>query len=113
MRRASVVRILNSFARCELTPLQMLAQLNRARSRPRLKIGKLPLFGLRPYCGSLTIRITRWHIENALAKRREKKLSERDLVIWATMLLINDSFYWEGADAELIGQWICGLSLDL
>jgi hypothetical protein len=34
------------------------------------------------------------------------------LVDWATMLLINDCYYWKGKDAQLVGEWVGFLSLD-
>lgn len=46
-----------------------------------------------------------------LAKRRENKISEKDLVNWATMLMINDAFFWK--DEEAVGRWVNRLGLDL
>jgi hypothetical protein len=64
-------------------------------------------------CPPSSIRISRWHVENALTKARNGEVSERQLMEWATMILINDVFYWSGDDADLIGEWISRLSLDL
>jgi hypothetical protein len=74
---------------------------------------KLPFVNLNSVCPEPMFRIARWHIENALAKRRENKISERDLVNWATMLMINDGFFWKGEDAEAVGEWVNRISLDL
>src|SRR5579871_1093494 len=38
------------------------------------------------------IAITRDHIANALERKRVGKITERDLVNWATMLLLNDAY---------------------
>jgi hypothetical protein len=38
-------------------------------------------------------------------KRREKQISERDVVNWATRMMINDDFFWKGEDAEVVVEW--------
>ena len=101
------------FVRCELR-LADLCQTVRDEVGPALKHNeKLPWVNLNSVCPEPTFRITRWHVENALAKRRERKISERDLVNWATMLMINDAFFWKGEDAEAVGEWVERLHLDL
>jgi len=52
-------------------------------------------------------------VENALEKRRLKQISEQQLIDWATMIMINDAYYWEREDAEVVGDWVEQLSLDL
>jgi hypothetical protein len=68
---------------------------------------------LNQVCAEPKVRITREHIENALEKRRCEQISERQLVDWATMILINDVYFWEPEDAELVAEWVDRISLDL
>jgi hypothetical protein len=59
------------------------------------------------------IAITRRHIENALNRKREGKIEERDLVNWATLLLLNDAYVLEPGDEDLIAEWLNDISLHL
>jgi len=45
--------------------------------------------------------------------RRENAISENQLVDWATTLLTNSVFYWDGEDAKTVSEWINSISLDL
>jgi hypothetical protein len=59
------------------------------------------------------IVITREHIQNALERRRFGLISERDLVIWATVLLMNDAYALDPGDEDLIAEWLNDISLNL
>ncbi|HEX4031274.1 MAG TPA: hypothetical protein VHX20_12975 [Terracidiphilus sp.] len=59
------------------------------------------------------IVITREHIVNALERRRFELITERDLVIWATVLLMNDAYALDPADEDLIAEWLNDISLNL
>jgi hypothetical protein len=59
------------------------------------------------------IVITRDHISNALERKRFELISERDLVHWATILLLNDAYVWDAADEDLIAEWLNDISLSL
>lgn len=59
------------------------------------------------------IVITREHISNALERKRFDLISERDLVAWATVLLLNDAYVWDPADEDLIAEWLNDISLTL
>ncbi len=59
------------------------------------------------------IVITREHISNALERKRFGLISERDLVYWATILLLNDAYVWDPADEDLIADWLNDISLSL
>jgi hypothetical protein len=59
------------------------------------------------------IVITREHIENALERRRFGLVSERDLVVWATVLLMNDAYALDPGDEDLIAEWLNDISLNL
>lgn len=59
------------------------------------------------------IVITREHISNALERKRFGLISERDLVHWATILLLNDAYVLDPGDEDLIADWLNDLSLNL
>jgi hypothetical protein len=59
------------------------------------------------------IVITREHIQNALERRRFDLISERDLVVWATLLLMNDAYALDPADEDLIADWLNDISYNL
>jgi hypothetical protein len=59
------------------------------------------------------IVITREHIQNALERRRFGLISERDLVVWATVLLMNDAYALDPADEDLIADWLNDISCNL
>ena len=59
------------------------------------------------------IVITREHIANALERKRFGLIAERDLVVWATVLLLNDAYVWDPADEDLIADWLNDISLNL
>jgi hypothetical protein len=59
------------------------------------------------------IVITQAHIANALERKRTGIISERDLVRWATMLLVNDAYALDPGDEDLIAEWLNDLSLNL
>jgi hypothetical protein len=59
------------------------------------------------------IVITREHIANALERKRFELITERDLVVWATVLLMNDAYALDPADEDLIADWLNDISLNL
>jgi hypothetical protein len=59
------------------------------------------------------IAITRAHISNALEQKRLGKISEKDLVNWATLLLLNDAYVLDPGDEDLIAEWLNDISLHL
>lgn len=59
------------------------------------------------------IVITRDHIANALERKRLGKITERDLVHWATILLLNDAYVLDPGDEDLIAEWLNDISLHL
>jgi hypothetical protein len=59
------------------------------------------------------IMITREHISNALERKRFELITERDLVVWATVLLLNDAYVWDPADEDLIADWLNDISINL
>jgi hypothetical protein len=59
------------------------------------------------------IVITREHIVNALERKRFELITERDLVIWATVLLMNDAYALDAVDEDLIADWLNDISISL
>ena len=59
------------------------------------------------------IVITREHISNALERKRFELISERDLVEWATILLLNDAYVLNPGDEDLIADWLNDISDNL
>ncbi len=59
------------------------------------------------------IVITREHIVNALERKRFELVTERDLVMWATILLMNDAYALDPADEDLIAEWLNDISFNL
>ena len=59
------------------------------------------------------IVITREHISNALEHKRFEMISERDLVYWATILLLNDAYVFDPGDEDMIADWLNDISFNL
>lgn len=59
------------------------------------------------------IVIAREHIANALERKRFELITERDLVIWATVLLMNDAYALDPADEDIIADWLNDISFNL
>jgi hypothetical protein len=59
------------------------------------------------------IVITRNHISNALERKRFGLITERDLVYWATVLLLNDAYVFDPGDEDLIADWLNDISFNL
>jgi hypothetical protein len=59
------------------------------------------------------IAITRAHVANALDRKREGRVTERDLVNWAALLLLNDAYVLDPGDEDLIAEWLNDISLHL
>jgi len=50
------------------------------------------------------------HIRRAMDKRARKEINTHDLADWATMLLLNDAYGWEGPDEERIAELLNEIS---
>jgi hypothetical protein len=59
------------------------------------------------------IVITREHISHALEQKRIGLITERDLVHWATILLMNDAYVLDPGDEDLIAEWLNDMSFHL
>ena len=59
------------------------------------------------------ILVTRNHIYKALDQKRLGLISERDLVYWATMLLLNDAYEIDPEDENFVADWLNDISYSL
>jgi hypothetical protein len=57
--------------------------------------------------------ISREHIAKALEQKRLGLITERDLVHWATILLLNDAYVLDPGDEDLIAEWLNDISVNL
>jgi hypothetical protein len=56
------------------------------------------------------VRIDQEHIRRAMDKHAHEEISTNQLSDWATMLLLNDAYDWEGPDEEEIAAWLNDIS---
>lgn len=103
---------LEQFAWGKLPLEQMQAVLSKRLGSPIRQNEKIRAFSLKSICPFSRIHITRAHLESVLAKRRRKEITDQDLVDWATMLMINDAYFWD-ADDDILAGWINHFHLDL
>lgn len=57
--------------------------------------------------------ITRDHVRRALEQKRLRLISERELVYWATMLLLNDAYELDPNDEDFLADWLNDISFNL
>lgn len=104
-----VLKALNNFASCDLSLDCLRAVIDDAMG---IHLTERWL-NVDAICCEPIVRITTDHVDRALAMRRLNVISERELVVWATTLLTNSAFFWDGEDTKTISEWINGISLDL
>ena len=56
------------------------------------------------------VMITRDHVSKALEQKRLGFISERELVYWATMLLLNDAYELDPKDEDFLAEWLNDIS---
>lgn len=57
------------------------------------------------------VRIELKHIRAAMEKQARGEISTEQLADWATMLLLNDAYDWEGPEEEEIAGWLNEISM--
>jgi|ERR1700733_4984466 hypothetical protein len=57
------------------------------------------------------VRIDQDHIRRAMDKHAREEISTDQLAGWATMLLLNDAYDWQGPDEEEIAAWLNDISM--
>lgn len=59
------------------------------------------------------VLITRDHISRALEQKRLGLMTERDLVYWATLILLNDAYEVDPNDEDFVADWLNDISYSL
>lgn len=59
------------------------------------------------------ILVTRDHIAKALEREQRGGISQRELVDWATMLLLNHAYQLDPNDEDFVAEWLNRISYDL
>jgi hypothetical protein len=57
------------------------------------------------------IRIGLSHIDRAKSKNSAGDLSNEDLMQWATVILLNDAYVWDGSEGDAVSDRLSDLSL--
>jgi hypothetical protein len=57
------------------------------------------------------VRIELKHIRAAMDKHARGEITTEQLADWATMLLLNDAYDWEGPEEEQIAEWLNDISM--
>jgi hypothetical protein len=102
-------KALERFARVEIS----LQELQRC-------LGEMLAFNFREEERSLTscylllqpgVRVEKKFIQTAMDKHARWELTTEQLADWATMLLLNDAYDWQGPDEEEIADWLNEISM--
>jgi hypothetical protein len=103
---------IESYARCELSLEDLCGKVRGVLGKQMIHNPKMRLVNLNQISPAQSVRITPQHIEILFAKRRRGEITERQMIDWGTMLMINDCYHWDPLDAE-VAEWISFLHLDL
>src|SRR5438874_1340517 len=57
------------------------------------------------------VRVEKKYIQAAMGKHARGEISTEQLADWATMLLLNDAYDWQGPEEEEIAAWLNDISL--
>ena len=58
------------------------------------------------------ILITKQDIDNALGKKKRQEITDKQLIEWATMILMNDAYELDPKDEDLIAEWLNAISFN-
>jgi len=103
---------IESYARCELSLQELLLKVRSALGERCIHNPNFRVVNLNQLCSQPAVRITPQHIETLLSKRQRGEITERDMVDWAHMIEINDAFYWQPEDADIVAEWVNFLFFD-
>jgi len=103
---------IESYARCELSLEELHRRVRAALGKRMIHNPHYRILNLNQICPNRAVRITPQHIEILFAKRKRGEISERQMRDWAHMVEINDAFYWEPEDADLVAKWVNFLFFD-
>ena len=57
------------------------------------------------------IRVEKKYIQKAMDKHARGEISTEQLADWATMLLLNDAYDWQGREEDEIAAWLNDISM--
>jgi hypothetical protein len=57
------------------------------------------------------VHVAKTDVENAIRLKRSGVATERDLIRWATAIILNEAYVWEGPDEDEISDALNHLSL--
>jgi hypothetical protein len=57
------------------------------------------------------IRVEKKYIDTAMDKHAHGEISTEELSNWATMLLLNDAYDWQGSEEDEIADWLNEISM--
>ena len=103
--------VLEQFASGEISLAEMHAALSEISGSLLRENESMRWFSLFQVAPEQCVYITRSHLERMLDRRRSGRISDQELIDWATMITVNDAFYWDWQD-EVLAEWINRLTLD-
>lgn len=103
---------IKGYARCELSLEQLCRNVRGLMGELFIHNEKMRVVNLNQVCPQRVVRIRPQHLEILLEKRRRGELTDQQMVDWAHMVTINDAYFWETEDADVVGQWVNFLFFD-
>jgi hypothetical protein len=100
---------LGQFVHMEITLDELLARLNGAITLEISPTERRLTSHLTPQFPS--VRVEKRDVQTAIERYRKGEISERRLVRWAAMLLMNDVYDWEGPDEDEIAEVLNDLAM--
>jgi hypothetical protein len=103
----------------ELKTHEQFARLEVSLDELRNRLGEMLEFDFRPSERRMTwhyrlpeprVRVELSHIRNAMDRHGREEISTEQLADWATMLLLNEAYDWEGPDEQEIADLLNDLS---
>lgn len=108
-----VMSWIEAYVRCELSLDQLCKNVRDAVGERFIHNENYRIVNLNQVCPTKAVRITPQHLEILMAKRRRGEITERELRDWAHMVTINDAYFWEPEDADVVGTWVNFLIFEL
>lgn len=112
LNHESAVVWIESYARCELSLDALCDKVRDVVGDRFIHNANYRIVNLNQVCPNRAVRITPEHLEILLANRRQGKITEREIVDWAHMVTINEAYFWEPEDADVVGKWVNFLFFD-
>lgn len=103
---------IEGYARCELSLEELRRNVRDAVGERFIHNDHFRVVNLNQICSHRAVRITPQHIEILFARRQRGEITEQQMRDWAHMLEINDAYYWEPEDADVVGTWVNFLFFD-